>query len=64
MATAQELGPKGFGGAVGASWKSFLGAVDAVVEVDERAGIEAAIPAFTDTLQGKANPAVGIIIRP
>ena len=64
VATVQELGPKGFGEAVAVSWKSFLGAVDGVVEVDSRAGIEAAIPAFNDTLQGKANPAVGIIIRP
>jgi hypothetical protein len=64
VATVQELGPKGFGEAVGASWKNFLGAVDGVVTVDERAGIAAAIPAFTDTLLGKADPAVGIIIRP
>ena len=64
VATVQELGPKGFGEAVGTSWKNFLGAVDGVVRVDERAGIQTAIPAFTDTLQGKAEPAVGIIIRP
>ncbi len=64
VATVQELGPKGFGEAVAVSWKIFLGAVNGVVEVDEREGIAAAIPAFTDTLQGKADPAVGIIIRP
>ena len=64
VATVQELGPKGFGEAVAISWKNFLGAVDSVVAVDERHGIEAAIPAFIDTLQGKADPAVGIIIRP
>jgi hypothetical protein len=64
VATVQELGPKGFGEAVAASWKNFLGAVDGIVEVDSRAGIETAIPAFTDTLQGNADPAAGIIIRP
>lgn len=64
VATIQELGPKGFGEAVATSWKSFLGAVDGVVEIDERTGIAAAIPAFTDTLQGKADPSVGMIIRP
>ena len=64
VATVKELGPKGFGEAVGAGWKNFLGAVDGVVTVDERQGIEAAVPAFTETLQGKADPAVGIIIRP
>ena len=64
VATVQELGPRGFGEAVAVSWKNFLGAVDSVVAVDERHGIEAAIPAFIDTLQGKADPAVGIVIRP
>jgi hypothetical protein len=64
VATVQELGPKGFGEAVAVSWKNFLKAVDGVVAVDERQGIEAAIPAFTHTLLGKADPAVGIIVRP
>lgn len=64
VATVQELGPKGFGEAVAASWKNFLRAVDGVVVIDNRAGIEAATPAFTETLQGRADPAVGIIIRP
>ncbi len=64
VATVQELGSKGFGEAVGASWKNFLEAVDGVVQIDERQGLEAAIPAFTDTLQGKTDPATGIIIRP
>ena len=64
VATVQELGPKGFGEAVGASWKNFLKAVDGIVAIDNRHGLEAAILAFTDTLRGKADPAVGIIIRP
>ncbi len=64
VATVQELGPKGFGEAVAASWRKFLSAVDGLVKIDERQGIEAAIPAFIDTLQGKADPAIGIIIRP
>lgn len=64
VATVQELGLKGFGEALATNWKNFVAAVDGVVAVDERNGIAAAIPAFTDTLQGKADPAVGIIIRP
>lgn len=64
VATVEELGPKGFGEAVGASWRNFLKTVDGLVKIDERQGIEAAIPAFIDTLQGKADPAIGIIIRP
>ncbi len=64
MATVQELGPKGFGEAVAISWKNFLGAVDGVVEIDERKGLGAAANAFAETLAGKADPQTGIIIRP
>ncbi len=64
VATVQELGPKGFGEAVGASWKGFLGAVDGVVEIDERQGLDAAANAFVETLEGKADPQKGIIVRP
>ncbi len=63
-ATAQELGPKGFGEAVGASWKSFLKAVDGVIAIDERHGLDAAADAFLETLEGRADPQIGIIIRP
>jgi len=64
VATVQQLGPKGFGEAVGRSWKNFLGAVDGVVVIDERHGLDAAASAFTATLEGKADPQIGIIIRP
>lgn len=64
VATVQELGPKGFGEAVAKSWKSFLGAVDGVVDVDERQGLASAADAFVETLQGRTDPKKGIIIRP
>lgn len=64
VATVQELGPRGFGEAVAASWKNFLAAVDGVVEVDQQHGLNAAAKAFADTLQGKTDPKKGIIIRP
>jgi Protein of unknown function (DUF2855) len=64
VATVQELGPKGFGEAVGASWKNFLRAVDGVVDLDERKGLDAAADAFVTTLAGQADPQKGIIIRP
>jgi Protein of unknown function (DUF2855) len=64
VATVQELGPKGFGEAVGRSWKSFLKAVDGVVTIDERHGLNAAAHAFVETLEGRADPQIGIIIRP
>jgi hypothetical protein len=60
----KDLGPKGFGEAVAARWETFLGVVDGVVAVDERMGVAAAAEAFLATLNGTADPAVGIIIRP
>lgn len=64
VATIQELGPKGFGEAVGASWKSFLRAVDGVVDIQEAQGLEAAANAFVETLEGRMDPKKGVIIRP
>lgn len=64
VATIKELGPKGFGEAVGASWKSFLGAVDGVVEIEEAHGLQAAATAFVETLEGRMDPKKGVIIRP
>ena len=64
VATIKELGPKGFGEAVAASWKIFLGETEGAVSVDERSGLAAAEQAFADTLKGTAHPAVGIVIRP
>ena len=64
VATVQELGPKGFGETVAVSWKNFLDAVDGVVAIDERQGLDAAAKAFVETLKGKADPQIGIVIRP
>jgi Protein of unknown function (DUF2855) len=60
----KEMGPKGFGEAVAARWKSFLGVVGGVVAIDQRTGVAAAAEAFLTTLNGTADPAVGIIVRP
>lgn len=64
VATIKELGPKGFGAAVGSSWKSFLNAVDGVVDIEERPGLAAAATAFVETLEGRMDPKKGVIIRP
>ncbi len=63
-ATVKELGPKGFGQAVGASWKGFVAATDNFVRVDHQQGLASAQSAFKLTVAGKADPAVGIVIRP
>lgn len=64
VATIQELGPKGFGEAVSRSWKSFLDATEGVVDIETRAGLDAAAAAFVDTLQGRTDPQKGVIIQP
>lgn len=64
VAAVKEMGPKAFGEAVAKSWKCFLGAVDGTIKPDIRSGLEAAALAFKQTLQGKADPAIGIIIKP
>ncbi len=63
-ATVQALGPKGFAEAVAARWRDFVGQTDAFIKVDHRQGVEAARAAFHATLEGSADPAIGIIVRP
>ena len=63
-ATVKELGPKGFGEAVGASWRGFVSVTDGFVTVDHRDGLRAAADAFVATVKGEADPAVGIVVRP
>ena len=64
IAAMKELGPKAFGDDVAASWRTFLDDVGGALRIDERKGLEAARDAFADTLAGRADPAVGIVVRP
>ena len=64
VAAIKELGPKAFGEAVAKSWKSFLGSVEGTLSIQERPGITAAADAYLATLNGTADPAVGIVIKP
>lgn len=63
-AIIKDLGPKGFAEAVSQSWTGFIAGAGAFMRVDHRDGLEAARDAFLATLAGKADPAVGIVIRP
>jgi Protein of unknown function (DUF2855) len=63
-ATIKDLGAKGFGDAVAASWHGFVGVTEGVVKVDHRDGLTAAADAFAATLGGTADPSVGIVVRP
>ena len=60
----KELGARGFGESVAASWKAFVATTDGFVRVDIRDGVAAAAEAFQATLAGTADPAVGIVVRP
>lgn len=64
VAAIKELGPKAFGAAVGESWLRFIAEAGGALTIDDRHGLEAAREAFLTTLAGKADPAVGIVIRP
>ena len=64
VAAMKELGPKAFGDDVAVSWRTFLDDVGESLRIDERNGLEAARDAFADTLAGRADPAVGIVVRP
>ena len=63
VAAIEELGPKAFGEAIATSWTRFVGEAGGAVKVDRRSGLEAAADAFVATAEGKADPAVGIVIR-
>jgi hypothetical protein len=64
VAAIQELGPKAFGEAVAESWNRFIGEAGGAVVVDQRSGLEAAVDAFVATAEGRADPSVGIVIKP
>jgi hypothetical protein len=64
VAAIKELGPKAFGEAVGESWLRFIAEAGGALTIDERQGLEAARDAYLATLAGRADPAVGIVIRP
>ena len=64
VAAIKELGPKAFGEAVATSWLRFIDEAESAVQINERSGLEAAIDAFTATLKGEADPAIGIVIKP
>ena len=64
IAAIKEHGPIAHSEAVARRRGKFLDAAGAAVKIDERAGLEAAIDAFVDTVNGKAHPSIGIVIRP
>jgi Protein of unknown function (DUF2855) len=64
VAAIKELGPKAFGEAVATSWRKFLDEAGSAVRIDEWPGLQAALDAFVATAQGRADPGIGIVIKP
>ncbi|WP_120717823.1 DUF2855 family protein [Tsuneonella amylolytica] len=64
MEAIKKVGAKAFGQDVAESWRTFVGEAAGALRIDERRGLEAARDAFADTLGGRADPAVGIIVKP
>ncbi len=63
-ALIKDIGVQAFAQAISARWHSFIERADHFMRVDRRSGLHAAVGAFGDTLAGKADPAIGIVIVP
>lgn len=59
-----DWGGAGFARAIGAAWLGFMERAPVLARVDARDGGEAALAAYAEMLEGRADPKAGIIIRP
>jgi hypothetical protein len=59
-----DWGGAGFARAIGAAWLGFMERAPGLARVDARDGGEAALAAYHEMLDGRADPKAGIIIRP
>ncbi len=63
-ATVKQLGVDGFSAAMADRWRAFLADAGQYVRAEHREGMAAARDAYLETVAGRADPAVGIVIRP
>jgi hypothetical protein len=59
-----DWGGAGFAKAIGGAWLGFMERAPGLARVDARDGGEAALAAYTEVLEGRADPRAGIIVRP
>jgi hypothetical protein len=59
-----DWGGAGFAKAIGAAWLGFMERAPGLARVDARNGGDAALVAYNEMLNGRADPKAGIIIRP
>ena len=64
VALNKEVGPERAGQMMAESWTGFLEDCGSSVEIDRRAGLDAAMGVFIEMVGGAVDPAKGIVIEP
>jgi hypothetical protein len=59
-----DWGGKGFAERMAAAWLGFMDVAPAIASIDKRSGADAALAAYKEVLDGKADPKTGIILLP
>jgi hypothetical protein len=59
-----DWGPRGFGEKLAEAWLGFMDVAPEIAAIDKRHGAEAALAAYQEVLDGKADPKTGIVIQP
>jgi hypothetical protein len=59
-----DWGGKGFATRIAAAWLGFMEVAPGIAAIDKRAGGDAAMEAYHEVLDGRADPKVGIVITP
>jgi Protein of unknown function (DUF2855) len=59
-----DWGPRGFGEKLAEAWLGFMDVAPEIAAIDKRSGADAALVAYQEVLAGKADPKMGIVVRP
>jgi Protein of unknown function (DUF2855) len=59
-----DWGPKGLAERLASAWTSFMEVAPGIASIDKRKGAVAALAAYAEVLDGKADPKTGIVIEP
>lgn len=59
-----DWGARGFGERIAAAWLDFMQVAPRIASIDKRSGSEAALAAYQEVINGKADPKTGIVVLP
>ena len=59
-----DWGGKGFATRMASAWLGFMEVAPGIAAIDKRAGADAALEAYREVLDGRADPKVGIVVTP